>query len=118
MRNIFKYFKRIIIIICSYIYTNRLFLTYFLLSLCGTIILRNVTINTSFVRGPIYTDVGLILLIGSFGYLVSYILLTFIITMIGKLDINYRIEIALFVFIYLALCIITSNLFRKDKIRI
>lgn len=54
---------------------------------------------------------------GSFGYLVSYIFLTFIITMIGKLGINYKIEIAIFVFIYLSLCIATSNLFRKDRIR-
>ena len=52
---------------------------------------------------------------GSFGYLVSYILLTFIITMLGKLGINYKIEILIFVVIYLLLCIITTNVFRKDK---
>ena len=52
---------------------------------------------------------------GSFGYLISYILLTFIITMLGKLGINYKIEIALFVVIYLFLCIITTNIFKKVK---
>ena len=55
---------------------------------------------------------------GSIGYLVSYILLTIIITMIGKLEINYKLGIAIFLLIYLFLCILTSNIFRKDKIRI
>lgn len=53
---------------------------------------------------------------GSFGYLISYILLTFIITMLGKLGINYKIEILIFVVIYLSLCIITAIVFKKDKL--
>ena len=57
--------------IIKYIYTNRLFLTYLVLSICGTIILRNVTVNTGFSLKPLVTDIGLILLIGAFGYLVN-----------------------------------------------
>lgn len=53
------------------IYTNRLFFTYFILSVIGTIILRNVTINSGFSIKPLFTDIGIILLIGSFGYLVN-----------------------------------------------
>lgn len=53
---------------------------------------------------------------GSFGYLVSYTLLTFIITIIGKLEFNYKIEIAMFALIYLSLCILTLGMFRKKTI--
>lgn len=55
---------------------------------------------------------------GSFGYLTSYILLTFIITIIGKLEINYKMEIVIFALIYLLLCILTSKLFRNEKIKL
>ncbi len=55
---------------------------------------------------------------GSFGYLISYIFLTFTITIIGKLGINYKIEIIIFAVIYLSLCILTFNIFRKEKIKL
>ena len=70
MKKIKKYLKNIRHSVIKYIYTNRLFLTYLLLSICGTIILRNVTINTGFSIKPLFTDIGLILLVGAFGYLV------------------------------------------------
>ena len=57
--------------ITKYVYTNRLFLTYFFLSLIFAIILREVTINTTFSIKPSITDLGLILVIGSIGYLVK-----------------------------------------------
>ena len=71
MKTINKYLKKIRLAITKYIYTNRLFLTYLLLALCGSIILRNVTVNGAFQLGPMFTDLGLILLIGAFGYLVK-----------------------------------------------
>ncbi len=71
MKKFKEYCKKIRFLFSKYVYTNRLFLTYLLLSLCGTIILRNVTVNSLFSLGPITTDLGLILLIGSIGYFVK-----------------------------------------------
>lgn len=71
MKKFKKYFNIIRHSIIKYIYTNRLFLTYLVLSICGTIILRNVTINTGFSIKPLLTDIGIILLVGAFGYLVN-----------------------------------------------
>lgn len=53
---------------------------------------------------------------GSFGYLISYIVLTCIISMIGKLEVNYKIGIAIFMIIYFMLCLLVSNIFRKTEI--
>ncbi len=64
-----KYFKKIKQFIVKYIYTNRLFLSYFILALCGTIIIREVTVGGPFNYKPLLCDIGFILLIGSFGYL-------------------------------------------------
>ena len=71
MKKFKKYFNIIRHSIIKYIYTNRLFLAYLVLSICGTIILRNVTINTGFSIKPLLTDIGIILLVGAFGYLVN-----------------------------------------------
>ena len=71
MKKFKKYFNIIRHSIIKYIYTNRLFLTYLVLAICGTIILRNVTINTGFSIKPLLTDIGIILLVGAFGYLVN-----------------------------------------------
>ena len=71
MKKINKYIKKIFSEIIKYLYTNRLFISYILLALCGSIIVRNITINTDFAIGPILTDLGLILLIGALGYLVK-----------------------------------------------
>ena len=48
MKKFRKYIKKLYNLIIKYIYTNRLFLTYLILAITGTIILRNVTINSSF----------------------------------------------------------------------
>ncbi len=64
-----KYFRKIKQFIVKYIYTNRLFLSYFILALCGTIIIREVTVGGPFNYKPLLCDIGFILLIGSFGYL-------------------------------------------------
>ena len=71
MEKIRKYFKKIKSAIIKYVYTNRLFLSYLVLSIIGTIILRNVTISGGFSIKPLFTDTGLILIIGSIGYLVK-----------------------------------------------
>ena len=71
MKKISEILKNFRLTITKYIYTNRLFLTYLVLALCGTIIVRNVTINGSLLLKPMFTDIGLILLIGSLGYIIK-----------------------------------------------
>lgn len=53
----------------KYIMSNRLFLSYVLLSAIGTILVRYYTFGKIFNLFPLITDLGLIILIGSFGYL-------------------------------------------------
>ena len=71
MKQINKWLKNIRFAITKYVYTNRLFLTYLVLALCGSIILRNVTILGAFSIKPMVTDLGLILIIGALGYFVK-----------------------------------------------
>lgn len=71
MKKLNQFLKKIRLGFTKYVYTNRLFLTYLILAICGSIILRNVTISGSFSFKPLFTDLGLILLLGSFGYFVK-----------------------------------------------
>ena len=57
--------------IALYLTTNRLFISYVVLSLIGTILLRNFTIGNTFNFKPFIADLAAILLIGSFGYIVK-----------------------------------------------
>ncbi|MBR1413578.1 MAG: LTA synthase family protein [Bacilli bacterium] len=57
--------------VASYIITNRLFISYFILSLIGTILLRYNTVGKALSIKPIICDIALILIIGSFGYFVK-----------------------------------------------
>lgn len=57
--------------IIEYIATNRLFLSYALISLIGLILIRNFTVGHPFQIEPLIMDIALILIIGSFGYLVK-----------------------------------------------
>lgn len=49
---------------------------------------------------------------GSAGYLISYIVLTTIITLIGKFIINIKLAIIVFVIIYILLCIFVNKIFK------
>lgn len=71
MNLVIKYLKKIWNIIIKYFYTNRLFLTYVILALFGALIIREVTIINTFVFKPIITDLGIIFLLGSIGYLIK-----------------------------------------------
>lgn len=53
---------------------------------------------------------------GSIGYLFSYILITTIITFIGKTFNDIKIIIGLFLIIYIILCILVSKFFNKHHI--
>lgn len=63
--------KKIRKYVALYLTTNRLFISYVILSLIGTILLRNFTIGNTFNFKPIVADLGVILLIGSFGYVIK-----------------------------------------------
>ncbi len=54
--------------IATYIYSNKLFLSYILLSLIGTILIRLFTVNNILNIKPLLFDFALILIIGSVGY--------------------------------------------------
>ena len=71
MKKVRKYLKIIKSSLLKYVYTNRLFLSYFILAVVGTIILRDVTVGGGLSLKPLVTDIGLILIIGSIGYLVK-----------------------------------------------
>ena len=66
-----RYLKKTRQTINKYVLTNRLFMTYFLFSLIGCIILRDVTIDKSFNTVSFATELGMILLVGAFGYFIN-----------------------------------------------
>lgn len=57
--------------VVEYIITNRLFLSYVILSLLGTMILRYVTIDKLWSIKPLIVDLSWILIIGALGYFVK-----------------------------------------------
>ena len=57
--------------IVEYIITNRLFISYVILAIIGTMFVRKFTIGTFFALKPFTTDLGIILIIGGFGYFVK-----------------------------------------------
>ena len=70
-KNVKKTFKKVKKNTIEYIITNRLFISYVFLSYIATICVRKFTIGTAFNINPMVTDLGLILMIGSFGYLIK-----------------------------------------------
>ena len=52
----------------SYFFTNRLFLSYVLLSFLGCFLLREFTVGHAFAFKPIITDIGTVTVLGAFGY--------------------------------------------------
>ena len=55
--------------VAFYLITNRLFISYVIFALFGTILLRNFTIGNTFSIKPFIADLAVILLIGVFGYI-------------------------------------------------
>jgi len=55
----------------EYIIANRLFLSYVIISVIGTLFLREHTIENTAKIYPFITDLGIILLVGAFGYFVK-----------------------------------------------
>ena len=57
--------------LCSYVITNRLFLTYLFLSFIGCILVKQFTIGNGLGIRSVIVEFGLLLILGSFGYLVQ-----------------------------------------------
>ncbi len=57
--------------IIEYIATNRLFIAYVIISMIGLLLLRNFTIGNMFSFKTLIVDLALVIIIGSFGYLVK-----------------------------------------------
>ena len=80
--------------VSKYLSTNRLFLTFVVLSLIETIILRNYTLKNVSDYKPLICDLALLIIIGSFGYFVK-----------PKKQFNYYF---IWMFIVTLMCVINS----------
>lgn len=67
MKKVKKIYRKFI----EYIITNRLFISYVIIALLGTCLLRKITLGHVSSLYPLITDLGLILIIGSFGYFIK-----------------------------------------------
>lgn len=65
------FFRKLRKNIIEYIATNRLFLTYVILSMIGLMLVRNFTIGNMWSFETFISDLALVVMIGSFGYLVK-----------------------------------------------
>jgi len=55
--------------VVQYVATNRLFITYVLISMIGLMLIRNFTVGNMFSFKTFIVDLALVLILGSFGYL-------------------------------------------------
>lgn len=69
-KSIVKNLKFLWFKVISYISTNKLFLSYFVLSLISTTLVRHYTVGNALTLKPMLFDVSIILLIGAIGYLI------------------------------------------------
>ena len=65
------FFRKIRKNVIEYIATNRLFITYVILSMAGLMLVRNFTIDNMWDFPAFVSDLALVLIIGSLGYLVK-----------------------------------------------
>lgn len=70
MNKVSKFLNRFKHSTIEYIVTNRLFITYVVMSIIGTIVVRKNTIGLGSIY-PLLTDIGIILLVGSIGYFIK-----------------------------------------------
>ncbi len=68
MKKIMSFMTLIKNYILEYVYTNRIFLSFVVLSLIMTVIVRGITLGNADFLQPMIVDLALLLLIGSFGY--------------------------------------------------
>ena len=70
-KKVSKFFKSLRKKIALYLTTNRLFFSYVILALIGTVLIRTFTVDNSLDFKPLIADLGAILLIGSFSYIIK-----------------------------------------------
>lgn len=68
---VFKCLRTIRKSIIEYIVTNRLFISYVIFALLGTMLVRKFTIGSFFSFKPFITDLGIILIVGGLGYFIK-----------------------------------------------
>ena len=56
---------------CSYVYSNRLFLAFFLLSILALFLIKQNTVGIELLIRSAVVDIGLVLIIGSFCYILK-----------------------------------------------
>jgi phosphoglycerol transferase MdoB-like AlkP superfamily enzyme len=66
-----KFLKKSYDRICSYVYSNRLFLSYFLLAIFALFLVKYNTVGVDFLIRSAIVDIGLVLIIGSFCYILK-----------------------------------------------
>lgn len=71
MKKFNKYLKKFRQSINKYALTNRLFISYFIFSIIGCILVREVTLHEAITLKAMSAELGIILLIGSLGYFVK-----------------------------------------------
>ncbi len=70
-QKLIKILKKIRKKVSKYLSTNRLFISFVVLSLIETILLRNYTLRNSWDYKPLICDLALLIIIGAFGYFVK-----------------------------------------------
>ena len=70
-KKVLKCLKTIRKNVVEYIITNRLFISYVIFALLGTMLVRKFTVGSFFSFKPFITDLGLILIIGGLGYFIK-----------------------------------------------
>ena len=71
MKKFFYFLSKLKRKIIEYIITNRLFISYLLISIIGMVLVRRVTIGHVSTLYPFITDLGIILIIGALGYFIK-----------------------------------------------
>lgn len=71
MKKTKKIIKKIYKKLYSYVIINKLFLSYLVISFCGCILVKAFTVGNGFSLKSNITEIGMILIIGSFGYLIN-----------------------------------------------
>ncbi len=95
---VIDFFKMIRQKTAGYFYANKLFILFVLFSLIETILIRNFTVGKPFDFKPLICDLGLIIIIGSFAYLMKpkrqfkyYLVALFIISLICFINSIYYV---------------------------
>ncbi len=71
MKKVSTFFKKTKKSIIRYFSTNKLFVSFILFAMIDTVLIRNYTVHNTFAFKPFICDLALLIIIGSFGYLIK-----------------------------------------------